>query len=76
VVAPSIAALVDGSRYAKAVNLKSISGKPWSVRVKEVVQLTKTKTLVELPPKNEPMEGYAQDELRTILEEVKSIVKT
>jgi predicted P-loop ATPase/GTPase len=76
VVAPSIAALVDGSRYAKAVNLKSISGKPWSVRVKEVVQLTKTKTLVELPPKNEPMEGYTQDELRTILEEVKSIVKT
>jgi predicted P-loop ATPase/GTPase len=76
VVAPSIAAIVDGGRYAKAVNLKSISGKPWSVRVKEVVQLTKAKTLVELPPKNEPMEGYTHDELKAVIEEVKNIVKT
>ncbi len=76
IVTPSVAALVDGSRYAKAVNLKTIAGKPWSVRVREIVQLTRTKTIVELPPKSEPMEGYTQDELKTIVEEVKSIVRT
>jgi predicted P-loop ATPase/GTPase len=75
VVAPSVAAIIDGGRYAKAVNLKAIAGKPWSVRVREVVQLTRARTLIELTPKNEPMEGYTVDELKTVIEEVKSIVK-
>jgi predicted P-loop ATPase/GTPase len=75
VVAPSVAAIVDGGRYAKAVNPKAIAGKPWSVRVREVVQLTRARTLVELTPKNEPMEGYTVEELKTVIEEVKSTVK-
>jgi len=75
-VAPSIAALVDGDRYAKAVHLRSIAGKPWSVRVKEVLALTRAKTVIELPPKSEPMEGYTADELEAIVEEVKSIIKS
>ena len=76
IVTPSIAAIVDGSRYAKAVSLKSIAGKPWSVRVKEVVQLTKAKTIIELPAKIEPMEGYTLEELKIIIEEIKDIIKT
>lgn len=74
-VAPTIAAVIDGDRYSKAVKLRSISGKPWSVRVKEVLALTKTKYTIELQPKIEPLEGYTQEELTPIIEEVKTLVK-
>ncbi|MDM7275560.1 MAG: hypothetical protein P3X22_005515 [Thermoprotei archaeon] len=75
VASHSIAAIVDGERYSKAVNLRSIGGKPWSINSRDVLSLTKAKATINLPPKNEPLEGYRPDELNELIEEIKGLAR-
>ncbi len=75
VASHSIAAVVDGERYSKAVSLRSIGGKPWSINSRDALNLAKAKITINLTPKNEPLEGYEPEEINELIEEIKGLTR-
>ncbi|MEM1872967.1 MAG: hypothetical protein QXS85_03970 [Acidilobaceae archaeon] len=74
-VARNVAALVNGLRYSKAVELRMRQGKPWTVSTREIASLLAPQRVVELPLKSDPSEGYSASEIEEIVEEVKSLAR-
>lgn len=70
-VAPGIVAVVNGRRYSKAVNVSSVSGRPWSVTVEDAIELTGVQDYVELPLLQDPQEGYSYNDLYPLVEKIK-----
>lgn len=70
-VAPGKAALVDGDRYAKALNVAGAMGAPHLYRAPEAVHLARPSLSLDLPPLEDPRTGYPPDSLEAIVEAVR-----
>ncbi len=73
-VAPGVAAIVEGSRYRKAVSLKGGSASPSLVSAPEAVQLAGVVGRVDLPLLEEPEEGYSAGDINRLIEAVHSLL--
>jgi len=72
-VAPGVAAVVEGRRYARAVAAKAGAGSLTVVTAGEAVHLASPKARVDLPLLEDPEEGYTPSDLEAIIEVVKDI---
>ena len=70
-VAPGKAAIVDGDRYAKALNVAGAMGAPHLYRAPEAVHLARPTASIDLPPLEDPRTGYPPDALEAIVEAVR-----
>lgn len=68
VVGRGVVGVVDGERWAKAVEVLLGSGGLRSVLVRDVLSLTGTKRVYYLPFLSEPLEGYSEQDLDNILD--------
>ncbi len=71
-VAPGVASILPGDRFEKAIEVLSLKGRPWSVSVKEVLNLTGTVKTVYLPLLEDPIEGYTYNDLEEIISYIKN----
>lgn len=72
-VAPGKAAVLDGDRYSKAVNVVGNIGAPHLLRASEVIHLARPQAEVDLPVLEEPRLGYRPGDLDKLVDAVLSV---
>lgn len=70
-VAPGVAAVADGARYAQAVRLRGGTSNPSLVSAGEALHLAGASTRIDLPLLEDPETGYEAGDLTAIIEIVK-----
>ncbi|MGC9071710.1 MAG: hypothetical protein ACP5HK_03315 [Acidilobus sp.] len=74
-VAPGEAYVVDGQRFSRALEVLSMSGRPWVAKTYEVLELTGYMDRVDLPLLEDPDEGYQPDDVRALLDRIKGVLR-
>jgi len=74
-ISPGMGYVIDGRRFHKAITVSALAGKPWSVDSEEVIALTGVAYKIQLPLLDDPIEGYTYNDLKTIIELVKSALR-